>query len=107
MPKPTRETRVLPVLKFFNRRTGAEEIAIAIDIVDARGGWPEFVFACPGRGEGCLFARVGAIAFIRCDLSRRMRGILEQVVLAILFSAGDRFDLRVDGDHRVAETIKL
>ena len=39
----------------FDRRTGTEEISVAVNIVDARDGGPEFVFACPRRGKRCLF----------------------------------------------------
>src|SRR5438094_4704482 len=92
-------------LEFSNRRAGTEEVAIAVNVVDASDRRPEFVFARPGRRENCLFARIGAVPFVGRDLSRGVRRVFEQVILAILLSFGDRFHLCVDGDHCLAETI--
>src|SRR5439155_14174322 len=83
------------------------EIAIAIYVVDPRDSWPEFVFACRWRGESGLFARIGSVPFVGRDLSRSVRCVFEQIILPIFFSTGDSFDLRVNGNHRVTETIKL
>src|SRR5437588_9861606 len=95
------------ILEFFYRRAGAEEIAVAVNVVDARDGWPEFVFARPRRGESCLFARVGVVPFVRCDLPRGVWRVFEQIILSILFSRGDCFNFRLNRDHRVAKTIEL
>ena len=40
--------------EIFHGRAGAEKISVAVNIVDARDGGPEFVFARPRRGEGGL-----------------------------------------------------
>ena len=103
--KPRKPLGVL--LKFLDRRARAEEIAIAIYVVDPRDSWPEFVFACRWRGESGLFARIGSVPFVGRDLSRSVRCVFEQIILPIFFSTGDSFDLRVNGNHRVTETIKL
>ncbi len=100
-------TRALLVLEFFHRRAGAEEISVAINVVDAGDSRPEFVFACPRGGESCLFARVRVVPFVRGDFARSVRRVLEQVILLILFSVSDCFHFRVDGNHRLAKPIKL
>src|SRR5439155_2979612 len=73
-------------LKRLNRRAGAEEIAVAVNIVDARDDWPEFVFARPRRGESGLFARVRIVPSVGCDLPRGVWRVFEQIILSILFS---------------------
>src|SRR5213592_3088886 len=80
---------------------------VAIDIVDACDGWPEFVFAGPWSWKSCLLPRIGTVPFIGPDLARCVRRVFEQIILSILFPVGDRFHLCVDGNHRVAETIEL
>src|SRR2546423_13185561 len=82
--------------EFLDRRTGAEQIPIAVDVVDPRDRWPEFVFAGPGRGKRRLLARVGPVPFFGSDLPRAMRRILEQIILPIRFSVRDVVDLGAD-----------
>jgi hypothetical protein len=94
-------------LEFFDRRTRAEQIPVAVNTVDARDGGPKFVFARPRSGKSCLFARVGTVPFVRGDLPRGVRRVFEQVVLSILFSVSDGFHLCVNGNHRVAKTVEL
>ena len=57
--------------KLFHRRTGAEEIAIAVNVVDPGDGRPEFVFARPRRGIGGLLARIGPVPFVGDRLAAR------------------------------------
>src|SRR6516165_6850252 len=76
----------LRVFEFFHWRARAEQIPIAIDVVDAANCGPEFVVARPRRGKSCLCARVGAVPFVGRNLSRGVRRVLEQIVLPILFS---------------------
>src|SRR5207342_3497985 len=95
-PKPARETRALPGLELFHWRARAEQIPIAVDVVDAGNYRPEFVVARPRRGKSCLFARVGAVPFVGRDLSRGVRRVLKQIALPIMFSVGDCLHLRVN-----------
>src|SRR5205085_2438679 len=80
-------------LEFFDRRARAEQISIAVDVVDPRDRWPEFVVSSPGRRKRSLLARVGVVSFFRSDLSRAMGRVLEQIVFPIRFSVRDRVDL--------------
>src|SRR5436189_3019975 len=80
-------------LEFFDRRAGAEQISVAVNIVDPRDRGPEFVVACPRRGKRRLFARVGAVPFVGSNLSRAVRRVLEQIILPIGFSVRDRVNL--------------
>ena len=50
---------------------GAEQIAIAVNVVDPGDRGPEFVLARPGRRKGGLLARVGMVPFVRGDLLAR------------------------------------
>src|SRR5213592_201572 len=97
--------RELPLFELFHWRARAEQIPIAVDVVDAASCGPEFVVARPRRGKSCLLARVGTVPLVGRDLSGGMRRVLEQIALPILFSVGDCLHLCVNGDHRIAETI--
>ena len=55
IPSKFEECLTISSIKFFYRRAGTKQIAVAIDVVDARNGGPEFVFACPMRGKSCFF----------------------------------------------------
>ena len=99
--------RLDSICKVFHWRARAEQISIAVDVVDAANCGPEFVVARPRRGKSCLLARVGAVPFVGRDLSRGVRRVLEQIALPILFSVRDCLHLGVNGNHRIAKTIKL
>src|SRR5207249_11162087 len=94
-------------LEFSNRRAGTEEVAVAVNIVDASDRRPEFVFAPPGRRENCLFARIAAVPFVGRDMSRGVRRVFEQVIVATLLAFGDGFHVCADGDHCLADTHAL
>src|SRR4029450_7235189 len=66
-PNQTYTCDICSVLKVFHRRTGAEEVPVAVNIVDPGDGGPEFVFARPGCGKGCLLACVGTVPIFGCD----------------------------------------
>src|SRR6187551_331187 len=53
-----------------HRRTRTHEIAVAINAVDSGNSWPKFVFTCPRRRIGRLFARVRTIPFVCYHLLR-------------------------------------
>src|SRR5437762_3067358 len=90
--------------ELFDRRTGTEQIPVAIHIVDPRYRRPEFVFARPWRWECGLFARVRPVPLLGSDLPRGMRRVFQGIVFPIDLSARDRFDLCVDRDDRFAKT---
>src|SRR5690606_34951100 len=70
---------------------------------------PELVAAQPrGAGrEGRFLARVAVLPLIGADGADRVRGALEDIVLAAGAPFLDRADLLADADQRVAEAIKL
>ena len=96
MPSGVEESLNLFCAEFFHRRAGTEQISIAVNIVDSGNGRPELVFACPGRGKGRFFARVRVVPFLRRDLSRRVRCVLDRIIFAIDLAFHDRLDLGVD-----------
>ena len=92
----------------FHRRTRADQIAIAVRIVDARHGRPE-LSARGGTAADTPPARAST------DAARRPRSMLPAVCGAFLstLSTGsalpvdDLLNLLADRDHRVAEAIEL
>ena len=105
----TGKVPVCPTAKMavLHRRAGAEQIAIAVNAVDPRHCGPELMFARP-RGRICrLLARIWAIPFICDDLLRSVRRVFQDVVFLIGLSGNDGLDLRVNRNHRVAESIQL
>ena len=56
IPSEVEECLTIFSIKVFDQRTGTKQIAVAINVVDARDGGPEFVFARPRRGKSCFFA---------------------------------------------------
>ena len=68
--------------KLFHRRAGAEEIAVAVDVVDPRHGRPEFVVARPARRDRrpARASRDGSSC--RRHLLRGVRRVFEQIVFA-------------------------
>ena len=62
--------RELPIVELFDRWTGTEQISITVNVVDPAYSWPEFVFARPRRGKGCLLASVRTVPILGSDLPR-------------------------------------
>lgn len=89
----------------FDAVAGADEVAIAVDIVDASDRGPELVLAQVGQRVSGLFARVGVVPCVATDDFGRMRCVFERVVLRVELAICDGGDLRMDGDHRIAEAI--
>src|SRR4051794_7296498 len=70
----------LPVLSFrvvelFNWRAGAEQVSIAINIVDPGDAGPELVIAQPWCRKGRLSARVRMFPFFGSNLRGRVRSV--------------------------------
>src|SRR4051812_10860238 len=90
----------------LDRRAGAEEIAVAPDVVDPAHGRPEFVLAEPRGRVGGLLAGVGAIPSIRADHFGGMGSVFEQVICRVDFAFFDRGHLPVDRNKGVAEAVE-
>src|SRR5438552_3842331 len=63
---PAGRQRVLQLVS-FHASAGADQMAIAVHVVDAPHRRPEFMLAGPGRRESGLLARIGTVPFIRND----------------------------------------
>lgn len=59
------------------------------------------------RRERRRFARVGTIPIVAGDLVGGVRRVLEQIVLRVGRTIFNRRHFRVDGNHRVAETVEF
>src|ERR1044071_2670857 len=80
--------RLIGTMPTRENGTSLAEAVMPRALANGDGG-PEFVVARPGSRESCLFTRVRPIPGVGCNLSRSMRRVFEQGILAILFSAGD------------------
>jgi len=78
---------------FEDRRTAAEHMAVAMDIVDAGDAGPEFVLAEPWRRPGGLGARIRAQPLVAGHTCSCVRGVFEWVVCAVELAGfdGDKF----------------
>ena len=89
--------RALPILTLFDRRTGTEQISVAINIVDPAYSRPEFVFARPRRGKSRLFARVRMVPLFGSNLPRSVRRVLQAYCFRDpSFRSATALHLRVD-----------
>ncbi len=104
---PTQANLSALLIKCFHGRAGAEEVSVAINVVDARDRWPEFVFERPGRRESCSFARVRPVPFVGCDLSRGVRRVFQHIISPMHLFLRDRLNLCMNEDHCVAETVEF
>lgn len=92
---------------FGDGGAGADEVAVAMDVVDAGHRWPVFGSSHPGAGESGGLAGVGVWPFAGGDLVGGVRSVLERIVLGIGDTGFDGFDLSADGDHGVDEAIQF
>ena len=86
---------------------GADEIAVAVDVVDAAHARPEFADARPWRRERRRLARIGVIPSVAADGFRGVRGVFERVVCFVGCAVHDGLHFAVDGNERIAETVEL
>ena len=64
----------------LDRRAGADQVAVAVGVVDAADGRPELLLARPGGGEGGALAGVGVLPLVGGDDLGGVGRVLEQVV---------------------------
>src|SRR5690606_4376869 len=67
----------------LDRRARADEVAIAVGIVDPRNRRPELASAQPGYRIGRLLPGIGMRPVRRTDVLGRMRRLLQRIVRAI------------------------
>jgi len=82
-------------------------VAVAVDVVDAGDGGPEFVLTQPWGGPSGLAARVGAGPFVRRHTGRRVGGVFQRVIRAVELAGFDCRKFAVDGEHGVTEAVEL
>src|SRR3984893_5225245 len=71
----------MSVFPFRQRRTGADDVAVSVNIVHSIHGRPIFVIVQPFQGKAGLSAAVGTLPLFIGDIQRRVRRILERIVL--------------------------
>ena len=86
---------------FENRRAAAEDMAVAVDIVDAGDARPEFVLAQPWRRPGGLGARIRARPLVAGDTCGRVRGVFERIVSAVELAGFDSNKFGVGREHNL------
>src|ERR1700690_368028 len=95
-------TRVL-----FHPRAGADGVAVAENIVHAPDDRPELVIAQARHRERRPFARIWPVPVVRRNHVRRVRRILEQVVLLVRRAGFNGRHLRMDGNHRITKPVEF
>ena len=94
-------------LAFPDRWAAAEDVAVAVDVVDAGDGGPEFVLTEPWGGPSGLAAWVGAGPLVRRHTGCRVRSVFERVIRAVELAGFHRRKFTMDGEHGVAEAVEL
>ena len=94
-------------LAFPDGWAAAEDVAVAVDVVDAGDGGPEFVLTEPWGGPSGLAAWVGAGPLVRRHTGCRVRSVFEWVIRAVELAGFDCRKFAVDGEHGVAEAVEL
>src|SRR6185369_17855547 len=102
-PRPPSRSGSCDLRVFKFRDPAADQVAVAVDAVDAGDGGPVLVLARPGSGKSGLLARVGVRPLLGRDGGRGVRRVLQRVVLAVELPRLDRADLLADRDERVAQ----
>ena len=87
-------------------RTGANEVSITINLINAVDRWPVLILALIRRRIDRLFTIVGSIP-ISHDVIRGMRRVDERIVLAVIFANLNATCFFANLDHRIAETVEL
>src|SRR5690606_41243871 len=106
-PRTTGPSRAIRSLVVFDRRAGADELAVSQHAVEAGDAGPELVLAHPRPREGGPLARVGPLPGVGGDRGRGVRRALEHVVLAGGPALLNLADLLADGDEGVTEAVQL
>src|SRR5690606_30739215 len=87
-------------------RARADQIAVAVRLVDAAYRRPDLVPARGGGRERRMFARVGPQPAVCGELAERMRRPGQHVVAARLLARLDCADLVANADHRMNEAVE-
>ena len=88
------------------RGTGAEQMPVPVDVVDAIDRAPVFVAIQSGRIAG-EFPRIRPIPILRDKIKCRMWRVLKRIIALRHASGLDVADFPPDRDHSAAESINL
>src|SRR6266536_2673250 len=95
-------------------RAGADEVPVAVGLVDAADGRPVLVpprhirtGSVAQRRVRSVLALVGMLPLISDQHSRGMRRVLQRVVLPVVLAGRHAADLTPDRDHGAAEPVQL
>src|SRR5215471_4305407 len=98
---------MISVLEGLYRGAGADQVAIAIGLVDAAHRGPVLAPVVAGQRVGTLLPRVRVLPVGGEQHRRGVRRVGQRVVLVVVVTAGDPGDLLPDRDHRTAEPVDL
>src|SRR6185369_10723256 len=91
----------------FYGHAAAEEVAVAVDVVRTPYRHPVLVLAQGRDRIGGERAWILVRPLVCANHGRRVRSVLERIVLPVHAALLDRADLLADRDHRVAEAVEL
>src|SRR5215472_18523343 len=98
-----RPRRGKSVLEGLYWGAGADQVAVAVGLVDAAHRGPVLAPVVAGQRVGGLLPRVRVLPVGGEQHRRGVRRVGQRVVLAVVVTAGDPGDLLPDRDHRPAE----
>src|SRR4029453_12627509 len=95
------------VFEVFDRRAGADQVAVSCCAVDAANGREVLVLLEVVHGERSLLTRVCAVPVRTYDGGSRVGCLAQRRVLNSEIAGGDLLDFGADGDHGFDETVDL
>src|SRR5580704_1582179 len=92
---------------FIDRHTTAEEVTVAVDVVDPTDHRPELVLSSPWCRVGSRLARIASIPVIGEKILCRVRRTLQDVIFPVRLPGFNCTNFAVDRYHGVAEAIQF
>ena len=81
------------------RHASAEQIPIAIDVVNAAHGWPVFGLLQARQRERCQLTRVGPVPRVTQQRCSRVRRVAQRVIALSLCGRCDGVETRSETGH--------
>ena len=89
------------------RDVAADEVAVAVAVVDAGDIDPVLPVVEVGEVKGSLLPRVGVAPLVGGHLVEGMGGILEHIILLVSLTIHDLLDVGADALHHLDEAVEL